>query len=183
MADSHRPNCALICGIFTTTREHLHAPPPMISAVIGVTLLGVAAAQEAAPVASRVANNEFWAPARRPRPPRERAPDHYIKANPREALRGRCRDFTQKRASREKPRSRPPPRVPARLIPHSLVSRSPCRLSFRRVDGVSRRRLLPKPRYTSKLTSNLASDSGPHHVASVRSPPKTKINDLSRPST
>ena len=75
----------------------------MISTVLSITLLGVAAAQEPAPVASRVANVPNYSSARRPRPPRERVPDHYIKANPLEPLRSRRRDLTQKRESREKP--------------------------------------------------------------------------------
>ena len=44
--------------------------------------------------------------------PEDIAPDHYIKANPREPLGGRRRDLTQKRE--KPPRARRPPTSPAR---------------------------------------------------------------------
>ena len=78
----------------------------MISVVLSVTLLGVAAAQEPAPVASSVANTECMWPLRGARDrPEDIAPDHYIKANPLEHLRGRRRDLTQKtRVAQNRPR-------------------------------------------------------------------------------
>ena len=71
LADSHRPN---LCPNLRLFHHHSEPPPSMISVVLSVTLLGVAAAQEPAPVASSVANTERFglcaAPATAPRVPR-----------------------------------------------------------------------------------------------------------------
>ena len=59
----------------------------MISAVLSVTLLGVAAAQEPAPVASQRREYTQFTPLRGARDrPEDIAPDHYIQANPLEPL-------------------------------------------------------------------------------------------------
>ena len=136
IAGLNRPNRALICGIFTTTQS---LSPPLNDRFGPVRhpfgCRGGPRAGASSVPASRILS--VLASARRPRPPRERAPDQWVGTSRRELARGRRRDFTQKREKPPAPAGRRRHHLfPRHHHPHAgappsppRVSRPPCRMS------------------------------------------------------